>query len=400
MQAEHDRRSRCRANRSAGRVVALWAAVAMSLLAAAAVSAAPAFEGAEGFGAEVTGGSGGITVLVTRLDDPIPAEPGTLRHALEMDAPRIVLFRISGPIRLQRQIVAAPNVSIGGQTAPAEGITVDGSIALRRNSIIRYMRIRQGAEGRGDCIEIRETDVIVDHCSLSWANDENIGFKRIDADPDRNVTIQWSILSEAEKGALAWYAHRTTFHHNLFAHNYIRNPVIAGSNYPHLADLRNNVIYDIGNSAIALTGLVSANIVGNYFKLGNPARLHRYCVNIEGDPPDNRIKVYLADIYGPRVAAGEPMWNEVRYHDVWGVADEELHRVQQPFQAPPVATDDVHTAYRRVLEEAGATLPVRDSIDERIVREVREGLNTGGYPRGSAVRRLGEACWEALYPAR
>ena len=375
--------------------VAATLAMATVLLAQPAYAAA--FDGAEGFGAQVTGGTGGVTIPVTRLDDPIPAQTGTLRHALDMNMPRIVIFRVGGVIRLREPLRAAPNVSIGGQTAPGSGIAIMGSLGLNRNSIMRYVRIRQGADARGDCLEILDTDVIVDHCSFSWSSDELIGFKRMSEDPERNVTIQWCILSEAEKGALAWYAHKTTFHHNLFAHNYIRNPVFAGGEYPHIGDIRNNVIYDIGNSAVGLNGNVSVNVVGNYFKVGNPARVHRYCVNIEGDPPNQQTKLYLNDIIGPRTAQGERGWNEVQYQDVWGVASEALHRVSQPFPAPPVTTQTASQAYELVLQQAGATLPVRDSVDERIVREEREGLNPGGYPRGNAVRKLAARCWQTLY---
>ena len=369
---------------------------AMLLMMTAPLFAAPAFPGAEGFGAEGTGGRGGIAIPVARLDDATPSQPGPLRCALTMDSPRIVVFNTGGVIKLNRRITAAPNLPIAGQTAPGDGITIAGGISLRRNSIVRYIRVRPGAVADADSLEIYETDVIIDHCSLSWASDENIGFKRIDAEPDRNVTIQWTIMSEAEKGCLAWYAHKVTFHHNLFAHNYIRNPVYAAGSFPHLLDYRNNVVYDIGNSALALKGLVNANVVGNYFKVGKESRRHRYCVNVEGDPPTPDIKIYLKDIYGPRVAAGQPEWIEVQNLDVWGTADEAMHRVQTPFATPPVTTHDSQTAFNLVLEQAGANLPVRDRVDERIVNETRYGLNTGGYPTGPAVREIAVSEWATL----
>lgn len=369
---------------------------AMLLVVAVSLSAAPAFPGAEGFGAQVTGGRGGVTVAVTRLDDPVPAQPGTLRYALEMSGPRIVVFNTGGSIRLNGRIYANGDLTIAGQTAPGDGITVDGGISIKRNTIVRYLRVRPGAVASGDGLEIWETDVIIDHCSLSWASDENIGFKRMDENPDRNVTIQWTIMSEAEKGSLAWYAHKTTFHHNLFAHNYIRNPVFAADSFAHILDYRNNVVYDIGNHGLSLKGYVSANVVGNYFKLGKESRLHRYCINIEGNPPTPQVKVYLKDIYGPRVAEGQPEWNEVQYQDVWGVADESMHRVYAPFPVPPVTTHTAQQGYEIVLANAGASLK-RDLVDARIVNEVRNRLNTGGYPTGDAVRLLAASQWSALY---
>jgi hypothetical protein len=38
-----------------------------------------------------------------------------------------------------------------------------------------------------------------------------------------------------------------------------------------------------------------------------------------------------------------------------------------------VTTEPARTAYERVLEEAGDTLPARDAVDRRVLREVREG---------------------------
>jgi len=45
----------------------------------------------------------------------------------------------------------------------------------------------------------------------------------------------------------------------------------------------------------------------------------------------------------------------------------------EPFPAAPVATEPAQVAYEHVLKDAGATLPKRDSVDERIIHETREG---------------------------
>lgn len=83
-----------------------------------------AFEGAEGFGAHARGGAGGQTIEVTSLAD---SGPGSLRAALEARGPRIVEFRVSGTINLQRRLeVRDPFVTVAGETAPGEGITLRG----------------------------------------------------------------------------------------------------------------------------------------------------------------------------------------------------------------------------------------------------------------------------------
>ena len=60
----------------------------------------------------------------------------------------------------------------------------------------------------------------------------------------------------------------------------------------------------------------------------------------------------------------------------------------QPFLAPPVMTESPRAAYEHVLKEAGATLPRRDAVDQRVIREVHDGTghiinwvrDAGGWP--------------------
>ena len=76
----------------------------------------PAFPGAEGGGAYTPGGRGGKVIVVNSLAD---SGPGTLREACETGGARIVVFNVSGVIRLKTPInVRAPYITIAGQTAP------------------------------------------------------------------------------------------------------------------------------------------------------------------------------------------------------------------------------------------------------------------------------------------
>ena len=45
----------------------------------------------------------------------------------------------------------------------------------------------------------------------------------------------------------------------------------------------------------------------------------------------------------------------------------------EPFPAAPVATSTARQAFEDVMEDSGATLPSRDSVDQRIVAQVRSG---------------------------
>jgi len=335
----------------------------------------------EGFGCNATGGAGGQTIVVNRLDDPFPIEEGTLRWALQiLDEPRIVTFSVAGVIALREPIrFVNPNCTINGSTAPGNGICVKGGLMITDNTIVRYLRVRQ-EEPMGDCIEVWGANNVIDHCSLSWAGDEAIGFHPRGRAHD--CTVQWCIISENQKGLLASHGtYNISIHHNLFAHNYIRNPYVGSDpdegDYLQVFDIRNNVTYDIGNSAVLLKGMANANVVGNYFLTKEGARLHRYCVLLDGKPPPETIKLYLDGNFGPRIERGEPEWNEVRYQDIagYGVVDEAKHRVDSPFDVPSVSTEAAGAAYQVVLRNAGAVLPVRDSIDKRIVHEVE--TNTG-----------------------
>ena len=62
--------------------------------------------------------------------------------------------------------------------------------------------------------------------------------------------------------------------------------------------------------------------------------------------------------------------------------------VDQPFAAPPVKTTSAEVALAAVLATVGASLPRRDAVDARIVKEVREHQGSiidsqqqvGGWP--------------------
>ncbi|PYV37838.1 MAG: hypothetical protein DMG09_13685 [Acidobacteria bacterium] len=76
--------------------------------------------------------------------------------------------------------------------------------------------------------------------------------------------------------------------------------------------------------------------------------------------------------------------------DNWkGVLAERSLQSPAPFPAPPVHTQSAEEALELVLKEAGATLPRRDSVDARIISDVRNGTGkiinsekeVGGWPQ-------------------
>ena len=89
------------------------------------------------------------------------------------------------------------NLSVLGQTAPGQGITIKGyPFTIKAdNVIVRYLRFRMGDVNKveGDALGCGNTqNVIIDHCSISWATDEDASFY-----DNKNFTLQWCIISEA-----------------------------------------------------------------------------------------------------------------------------------------------------------------------------------------------------------
>ena len=134
-----------------------------------------AFPDAQGWGRFAEGGRKGTVYHVTNLND---AGNGSLRDAVSQPN-RIVVFEVSGVIRINSRIVFKNNLYVAGQTAPGEGITVYGdgvSFSGADNIIVRYMRFRMGAVGTKDkdCAGIANgQNMIFDHCSFAWGQDEN-----------------------------------------------------------------------------------------------------------------------------------------------------------------------------------------------------------------------------------
>src|SRR5262245_21394978 len=128
----------------------------------------PAFPGAEGFGALVTGGRGGEIVHVTTTADK---GPGSLREASSKPN-RIVVFDVAGVIKLESNLEVSDNLTLLGQTAPGDGISIynrSTSFSGHKNVIVRYVRFREGIAGdRGKCaINCSTGDhMIFDHCSI------------------------------------------------------------------------------------------------------------------------------------------------------------------------------------------------------------------------------------------
>ena len=347
-----------------------------------AVAQPLAFPGAEGYGKYVTGGRGGDVVYVSNLND---AGEGSFREAVEMEGPRTVVFSISGNIQLESPVVIYNgDLTIAGQTAPGEGITIqDYPVELEAdNIIVRYMRFRLGDVNKfqGDAFSGTEVhDVIIDHCSMSWGIDEVSSFYR-----NENFTLQWSIISESlansyhEKGRHGyggiWGGQKATFHHNLIAHHTSRTPRLADSDPDdnptnRKFDFYNNVIYNWRFNSMYGGEKGQHNIVNNYYKAG-PAT--------DDDVSDrivNPSRPYGTFYVSGNIVEGYPEVTENNWNGGVQAKDFRQVRVQQPFDFEPSQVTSAERAFEKVLAFSGANHQ-RDEVDKRVVEEVKSGSAT------------------------
>jgi hypothetical protein len=362
----------------------------------------PAFPGAEGGGKFSFGGRGGKVIVVNNLND---SGPGSFRDACEQGGARIVVFNVSGIIRLTSPvIIRAPYITIAGQTAPGDGICIAGETVWcnTHDVVIRHVRFRRGETWVG-----RRDDsfggnpvgnIMIDHVSASWGLDENISFYRHMYDPGDgskelklgtvNVTIQNSISSQA----LDTYNHsfgstlggeNCTFMRNLWANNTGRNPSIGWNG---MFNFVNNVVYNwVHRTADGGDYTALYNFINNYYKPGpltpktSPVG-HRIL-----KPESGRSKLGYY-VFGRVYANGNIVegFPEISA-DNWagGIQVQEQPDTKgytanmkwhQPFPiANPFPIMNAQEAYNFVLDNAGATFPKRDIVDERIAKQVRTG---------------------------
>ncbi|MFG2589686.1 Ig-like domain-containing protein [Streptomyces sp. NPDC048438] len=347
-------------------------------LAAAAEAAGGvlAFPGAEGGGRYATGGRGGSVYEVTTLAD---SGPGSLRDAVS-GSDRTIVFRVSGNIELEGGLdITGSNITIAGQTAPGDGICVVGNETKAKdveNIIIRHLRFR-GTDTLGTPIDTfgmeRCRNVIVDHCSFSWAVDEVCS-----AYGNENFTLQWCVIAEGlamsvhEKGLHGygglWGGDNASYHHNLLVHQGGRNPRFSFvEDVPQRADHRNNVIYNYGyTSCYGGEWADGVNMVGNYYKPG-PNTLATIAPVIVS--PDRGGTWHV----GGNVIEGH---SDITADNTRGivlpVGGATLS--QEPLDVPdPIEAQSAKDAYEAVLAGAGAILPRRDAVDARVVNDVRQG---------------------------
>lgn len=323
-----------------------------------------AFPGAQGFGRFATGGRTGTVYHVTNLND---SGTGSLRDAVSSPN-RIVVFDVAGVIRLNSRLVIKSNITLAGQTAPGEGITVYGdgmSCSGATNVIMRYMRFRMGSVGTkdADCAGLASGgNMIFDHCSFAWGQDENfsINWDNKGTAP-HDVTIQNSIVGQGlmqhSAGGLI-QADNITMYRVLLCDNKTRNFKVKGKH-----QYCNNIVYNWSTYAYEMGGESSgesfANAVGNLFINGNSTS-----TSADGFSGGNSgFHFYGDDNWQDRNKDG--IYNPTLFTGTGGG-----DRQSTPYDYPALELWSGQTLVDKLLPIVGATLPYRDLTDAYMVNEV------------------------------
>lgn len=227
-----------------------------------------AFPDAFGAGSQVSGGRGGRIIKVTNLKD---SGEGTLRNALTQSGKRIIIFEVSGVIKLESTLrVSSNDFTLAGQTAPDGGITLTGShiqMVDVDNAIIRYVRIRPKYTSNDALEFINSKNIIVDHISISWGGDEVITFRG----RAENITLQNSIIAEGKTGSIFGDSNNPSLSKNLSLHNCIFYNIthrFPNPNSNDRIDVINNLIYNWRFRLARTGGSVKLNHIANYYALG------------------------------------------------------------------------------------------------------------------------------------
>ncbi len=340
----------------------------------------PAFPGALGNGAYVTGGRGGTVYHVTNTND---SGAGSFRDAVNGSG-RIVVFDVGGTIKLLTAVSAKSSLTLAGQTAPG-GIKFDGgeiSFSSRSNIICRYLRIRPGsdtASSTDDAIAFANgRAMIFDHCSVAFAPWNNVGAvsSAWQTTPVTDITFQHCI--NADPTGQQFGAHTEsvssywTWCYNIFANSHNRNPLSKVNDV-----FINNVSYNCSAGYTTHTSTkFKHDLVNNYF--------------IAGPGSSGNFPWYQIDNNQSFYAAGN-LYDGDKNSTLGGSVTVPLPGYQgggtilsSPFSAwtAIIPTMSPALAWRYDMSAAG-TMP-RDEVDALIVSQVRT-LGNGATGTGAGT---------------
>ena len=389
-----------------------------------------AFPGAEGFGKYTTGGRGGKVLIVNNTNDN---GPGSFREAAEANFPRIIVFTVSGTIHLQKKVVIKSNATIAGQSAPGDGICfADMSVTIGGdNVIVRYLRFRLGdkfqkggmvdGNGSDDAFGgFKRKNIVIDHCSFSWSTDEAFSIYAGDS-----MSVQWNLISEPlnysyhfEKGdtnyeqhgyGAIWGGVHASFHHNLFAHCNSRTPRFNGIRHTkeENCDYTNNVIYNWGGNNVYAGEGGNYNIINNYYKPG-PSTKKNALNKLVNPFRRNDIPFGKWYVNGNVMEGNQSLSNDNSFGIVLNepLPDDKIENVSMkiPFNFMSTNIHSAIKAYEVVMNNVGCMFPARDTLDQRILNDVKNGTGRlidvqGGFAHGTSFEQT-EGAWPYLHSGK
>ena len=338
-----------------------------------------AFPSAEGFGKNATGGRGGRVIKVTNLND---SGAGSFRQAAQYSSgARIIVFEVGGTITLNSVLsITDGDLTIAGQTATGDGILIRGSMVIIEDSnvIVRYLRFRSGAAPANtpDALNITAwgnsvvEDIIIDHCSLSWATDENFDIRVATTGTVRNVTIQNSIISESTYGTLGGArTFNKTYYKNYLAHNQERNIMAGGVSSNELdVEMINNLVYGV-YGVVGLNLGSKHTILNNHFRNSSQQSMYPTIVdystspqNVNGQGTFSETYAYISGNLYPS-GSNEYSTNVIPYIKTTPYLSSGINAIP----ANQVASD--------IMPKVGCSFPNRDAVDIRLINQYN--TNTG-----------------------
>jgi hypothetical protein len=396
----------------------------------------PAFPGAQGGGAAATGGRGGEVIEVTNLND---TGNGSLRACIEAKGARTCVFTVAGVIHVGVGMrVYNDNLTIAGQTAPGGGITLDGSHSRQQatlfisasNVIVRYLTLRMGegpthspGPSTGDvAIEVANAkchDIMIDHVSVSWWDNKGLVYVSNFVGPNNKITTQWSMFYESHAGhpvgpsissnpnpgqGFDNLENDLDYHHDFLADIGHRIPQLWNRSSRWV----NNIVYNWDYYASQLLGQVNGDFIGNKYKAGplnRDARKHEIQASPNGtyeNPGDPTL--YLFGNIGPNLSdPGGDQW--LMAAQITGENGKEMGPIPAswrrkeplPTEPFPIVADSAEELDARVLPTVGNSLRLdclgnwvakRDSVDNRIIAEYRQGTSGEFYVSPDANHRI------------
>ncbi len=308
-----------------------------------------------------------------------------LKRAISVNGPRVIVFETSGVIDLEGGVnLSFPECYIAGQTAPSPGITFTGGqfTVAANDCVIQHIRSRPGDDGRAKgsgwekgCIDTADgtENNVIDHCSVSWATDENIGIGY----RSNNTTVSNCLIAEPLNDST----------HSKGPHGF---SLILGDNSKNVSVMGNTLAFTTdrnprmkeGNEAVVVNNLIHYFSDGGWMSDadGEPRNAASIIGNVYEKPQTNQAHIFgIGDLYEE---------DNVNDTDNPTVGSELTLVDSRPLYPESMTAMAGSETKSHNLDNAGARPADRSRVDQRIIENLRNGEGgvidsqeeVGGYP--------------------